>query len=140
LDLVLVEKEGEVMNTTFHPFTRNRNELFARYGNTSTSLISTPFLRRLLYLRGAPLSPAAPEKAKKIALARLDLIWIWEQYREMHPKPSSESRVCRRYNTGSIFPPYLKYLAKRLSRPCTVEGAACRHPGLGVFNPQYIQK
>ncbi|HBE45712.1 MAG TPA: hypothetical protein DDW17_09820 [Deltaproteobacteria bacterium] len=54
----------------------------------------------------APILPTAtPEKSRRIALARLDLIRLWQGYRKTHNKATdADKEFSEGYNTGNLYP------------------------------------
>jgi len=56
---------------------------------------------------------AVPDKARTIALARVDLLRAWQEYRITHPQALNADREFQNaYNAGILFPALLKVLGK----------------------------
>ncbi|MBP8699724.1 MAG: Mu transposase C-terminal domain-containing protein [Syntrophorhabdaceae bacterium] len=54
----------------------------------------------------APIIPSStPEKARRIALARMDLVRLWQNYRKTHNKATdADKEFISGYNTGNLYP------------------------------------
>ncbi|HOE18891.1 MAG TPA: Mu transposase C-terminal domain-containing protein [Syntrophorhabdaceae bacterium] len=60
-----------------------------------------------------PSPPRVPEKARTIALARLDLLRLWQEYRSTHTKATDADREFESaYNAGVLFPALFGILGK----------------------------
>ncbi len=60
-----------------------------------------------------PSPPRVPEKARTIALARLDLLRVWQDYRSTHTKATDADREFESaYNSGTLFPSLYATLGK----------------------------
>jgi len=72
---------------------------------------AVPLLHRLPAGPGGPI--AIPEKARLIALARTDLLRVWQEYRSVHNKTCAADREFEKiYNTGILLPAIYKTLGK----------------------------
>ncbi len=59
------------------------------------------------------LPDALPEKARRIALARLDLLRLWQEYRNCHPKATlADPEFASAYNSGALFANLFAILGK----------------------------
>lgn len=59
------------------------------------------------------LPTATPEKSRRIALARLDLIRLWQDYRKTHNKATdADKEFIEGYNTGNMFPAIYEILGE----------------------------
>lgn len=70
-----------------------------------------PRLHGLNGLNRASGAIAVPDKARAIALARLDLLRVWQEYRSIHHKAGDLDREFEHaYNAGILFPALFKVL------------------------------